>query len=241
MPRLDGKVALITGGASGMGAAEARRFVEEGARVIIADVAQEEGQIVCRTLGSAAHFEHLDVRDATAWRRAVAASQDMFGAIDVLVNNAGVVALGGVSEMTEEVFRMLIDVNTVGVFLGMQAVVPGMRSRGGSIVNISSISGMIGNGRSVGYTASKWAVRGMTKAAAVELAPYGIRVNSVHPGVIRTPMVAAVADQTSGIPPLGRVGEPHEVANLAVYLASDESRFTTGAEHVVDGGATAGW
>ncbi len=131
--------------------------------------------------------------------------------------------------------------NTLGVFLGMQAVAPSMRATGGSIVNISSIAGIVGNSKSIGYTASKWAVRGMTKAAAVELAPYGIRVNSVHPGVIRTTMSDSAGDRSSGVPPLGHAGDPVDVANLVVYLASDESRFTTGAEHVVDGASTAGW
>jgi 3alpha(or 20beta)-hydroxysteroid dehydrogenase len=241
MGRLDGKVALITGAASGMGAAEARRFVEEGARVLLTDVAEEEGRSLAAELGTEARFEPLDVRDADAWQAAVAAAESTLGAVTVLVNNAGIVAFGGVLDTDEALFRRLLDVNTVGVFLGMRAVVPSMRKTGGSIVNISSIAGMVGNSRSVGYTASKWAVRGMTKAAAIELAPLGIRVNSVHPGVIRTPMSVGAGDRRSAVPPLGHVGEPEDVANLVVYLASDESRFTTGAEHVIDGASTAGW
>ena len=236
MDRLGGKRALITGAASGIGAATARRFVEEGATVVVADVAEEGGRSLAEELD--ATFERLDVRDESAWVAAV----DRSGGLDVLVNNAGIVELGGVSEMDEATFRRVLDVNTVGVFLGMRTVVPSMRSRGGgSIVNISSIAGLVGNPYSIGYAASKWAVRGMTKSAAVDLAQDGIRVNSVHPGVIRTPMSASVElSKTSGLSPLERLGEPVEVANLIVYLASDESSFTTGAEHVVDGGTTAG-
>jgi 3alpha(or 20beta)-hydroxysteroid dehydrogenase len=236
MSRLDGKRALITGAASGIGAATARRFVEEGAMVVVADVAEEGGRSLAEELG--ATFERLDVRDESAWVAAV----DRSGGLDVLVNNAAIVELGGVDEMDEASFRRLLDVNTVGVFLGMRTVVPSMRARGGgSIVNISSIAGLVGNPYSIGYAASKWAVRGMTKSAAVALAQDGIRVNSVHPGVIRTPMSASVElSKTSGLSLLARLGEPVEVANVIVHLASDESSFTTGAEHVVDGGTTAG-
>jgi 3alpha(or 20beta)-hydroxysteroid dehydrogenase len=236
MSRLDGKRASITGAASGIGAATARRFVEEGAMVVVADVAEEDGRSLAEELG--ATFERLDVRDESAWVAAV----DRSGGLDVLVNNAAIVELGGVDEMDEASFRRLLDVNTVGVFLGMRTVVPSMRARGGgSIVNISSIAGLVGNPYSIGYAASKWAVRGMTKSAAVALAQDGIRVNSVHPGVIRTPMSASVElSKTSGLSLLARLGEPVEVANVIVHLASDESSFTTGAEHVVDGGTTAG-
>jgi 3alpha(or 20beta)-hydroxysteroid dehydrogenase len=236
MGRLDGKRALITGGAAGIGAATARRFVDEGAEVTIADVAEDAGRALALELG--ARFERLDVRDESEWVGVVERSNGL----DVLVNNAGVVELGGVNEMDEASFRRVLDVNTVGVYLGMRTVVPSMRARGGgAIVNISSVAGMVGNPYSIGYAASKWAVRGMTKSAAVDLAPDGIRVNSVHPGVIRTAMSASVDPaKTSGSAPLGRLGEPLEVANLVVYLASDESSFTTGAEHVIDGGTIAG-
>src|SRR5712672_1298490 len=236
MSRLSGERALITGGASGIGAATARRFVEEGAEVTIADVAELDGRALALELGAA--FEPLDVRDESAWLGVVERS----GGLDVLVNNAGIVELGGVTEMDEASFRRMLDVNTVGVYLGMRTATPSMRARGGgSIVNISSVAGMVGNPYSIGYAASKWAVRGMTKSAAVDLAADGIRVNSVHPGVVRTPMSASVdSDKTSGSAPLGRIGEPVEVANLIVYLASDESSFTTGAEHVIDGGTIAG-
>jgi 3alpha(or 20beta)-hydroxysteroid dehydrogenase len=235
--RLRGKRALVTGAAAGIGAATVRRFVEEGAEVILADIAEADGRALAADLD--AHFELLDVRDEAAW----SAVMKRTAGLDVLVNNAGVVELGGVTEMDEASFRRVLDVNTVGVYLGMRTVVPSMRSRGGgSIVNISSVAGMVGNPYSIGYAASKWAVRGMTKSAAVDLAQYKIRVNSVHPGVIRTPMSASVDPaKTSGSSPLERLGEPVEVANLIVYLASDESSFTTGAEHVIDGGTTAGW
>jgi 3alpha(or 20beta)-hydroxysteroid dehydrogenase len=228
---------LVTGAAAGIGAATVRRFVEEGAEVILADIAEADGRALAADLD--AHFELLDVRDEAAW----SAVMKRTAGLDVLVNNAGVVELGGVTEMDEASFRRVLDVNTVGVYLGMRTVVPSMRSRGGgSIVNISSVAGMVGNPYSIGYAASKWAVRGMTKSAAVDLAQYKIRVNSVHPGVIRTPMSASVDPaKTSGSSPLERLGEPVEVANLIVYLASDESSFTTGAEHVIDGGTTAGW
>jgi len=236
MGRLDGKRALITGGAAGIGAATARRFVDEGAEVTIADVAEDAGRALASELG--ARFERLDVRDESAWIGVV----ERTDGLDILVNNAGVVELGGVTEMDEASFRRVLDVNTVGVYLGMRTAVPSMRARGGgAIVNISSVAGMVGNPYSIGYAASKWAVRGMTKSAAVDLAPDGIRVNSVHPGVIRTAMSASVdPEKTSGSAPLGRLGEPVEVANLIVYLASDESSFITGAEHVIDGGTTAG-
>jgi 3alpha(or 20beta)-hydroxysteroid dehydrogenase len=236
MGRLAGKRALVTGGAAGIGAATVRRFAAEGAEVIVADIAEDAGRGLADELGAA--FEPLDVRDETAWADVVERS----GGLDVLVNNAGIVELGGVAEMDEASFRRLLDVNAVGVFLGMRSVVPSMRERGGgSIVNISSVAGLVGNPYSIGYAASKWAVRGMTKSAAVDLAQYGIRVNSVHPGVIRTAMSASVdPDKTSGQAPLGRLGEPEEVAVLVTYLASDDSSFTTGAEHVIDGGTTAG-
>jgi 3alpha(or 20beta)-hydroxysteroid dehydrogenase len=236
MLRLSGKVALITGGASGIGAATARMFVDEGAAVTIGDIAVEAGRQVASEVGAA--FAELDTTREDQWRAAVAE----LGRVDVLVNNAGIVELGGVEEMDEATFRRLLDVNAVGVYLGMRSVAPVMRAQGGgSIVNLSSVAGMVGNPHSIGYAASKWAVRGMTKSAAVDLAPHGIRVNSIHPGVIRTPMSGSVdPSKTSGFPPLGRLGEPHEVASLIVYLASDEAAFTTGAEHVIDGGTIAG-
>ncbi|WP_344597369.1 glucose 1-dehydrogenase [Actinomadura vinacea] len=237
MKRLQGKSAIITGGASGMGAAEARAFAAEGAHVTIADIAS--GEALAEELG--ARFHPLDVTDADQWQSLVAAAEEAYGSVDILVNNAGIVTWGGVADLDEAAFRRVLEVNTVGTFLGMQAVTPAMeRASGGSIINIGSTSAFVGGPRAVAYTASKWAVRGMTKAAALELAPKGIRVNAVHPGVIQTPMSAAAGDRTSGTPPLGRLGTPADVAAVVVHLASDESAFTTGADHVVDGGRIAG-
>ena len=178
------------------------------------------------------------MRSEEVWRAVVAT----VGGLNVLVACAGIVELGGVTEMDEASFRRVLDVNTVGVYLGMRTAVPVMRAAGGgSIVNISSVAGLVGNPHSIGYAASKWAVRGMSRSAALDLAPDGIRVNSVHPGVIRTPMTESFdLSKTSGLSPLGRLGESVDVADLIVYLASDESSFVTGAELVVDGGVTAG-
>jgi 3alpha(or 20beta)-hydroxysteroid dehydrogenase len=238
--RVDGKVAIVTGGASGIGAAIATLLSAEGAGVVVADVDDAGGAAVAAAFGRCGLFVHLDVRDAGDWERAVQAAAAL-GPLGVLVNAAGMVEWGGVVDMPEASFRRLFDVNAVGPFLGMQAVVPAMRAGGGgSIVNVASTSAMVGSPASIGYTASKWALRGMTKAAALELAPYAIRVNSVHPGVIDTPMSRAAGALTSGTPPLGRIGEPRDVAFLVLYLASDEARYTTGAEHVIDGGRLAG-
>lgn len=239
--------AIITGAGSGMGADTARRFVAEGASVLVTDVNQDAGELVAASLGARARFQRLDVADAESWAQAVDACIDVFGAVDVLVNNAGVMVWGGVTATSEETLRTAIDVNTVGPFLGMRAVVPGMVSRGsGSIINVCSTSGIVGSSKSVAYVTSKWATRGMTKAVALELAPSGIRVNAIHPGVIDTPMNAkarndASGDLTSGLPPVGRLGMTSEVAALAVHLASTESAFITGADHIIDGGRSAGW
>jgi len=237
---LRGKSAIITGAASGMGAEEARVFAAEGARVTIADVDDGAGERLAKEIG--ARFHHLDVTDAAGWEALVTSAENAYGTVDVLVNNAGIVVWGGVTDLTEVDLRRVLDVNTIGVFLGMRAVAPAMeRAGGGSIINIGSTSGLVGGPKALGYSASKWAVRGMTKAAALDLAPKNIRVNAVHPGLIRTPMSGAAADRTSGTPPLGRIGTPAEVAAVVVHLASDDSGYTTGADHVVDGGRTAGW
>jgi 3alpha(or 20beta)-hydroxysteroid dehydrogenase len=207
---------------------------------MIADVRDDEGERLAAD--QKAGFHHLDVTDAGQWDEVVAAAEQALGRLDILVNNAGIVAWGGLGDMDESAFRRVLEVNAVGVFLGMRAVASAMRRvGGGSIVNIGSTSALVGAPRSIGYTASKWAVRGMTKAAALELAPDGIRVNAIHPGTVRTPMSAAAGDRTSGIPPLGKIGEPEHIAALAVHLACDESAYTTGADHVVDGGRSAGW
>ncbi|HKA03446.1 MAG TPA: SDR family oxidoreductase [Acidimicrobiales bacterium] len=242
MDRLKGKVALVTGGAAGIGAEVVRQCVAEGASVAIADVNDDDGQRLAAACGAPARYLHLDVSDARGWDTVVAAAEAAFGPVSVLVNNAGIIDWGGVVEMSAGTFRRLLDVNTVGVFLGMKAVVASMeRAGGGSIINMSSSAGMVGGAKTIGYTASKWAVRGMTKAAAVELGPRRIRVNSVHPHVILTPMAAASNAESLGAPPIGRFGQPYDAAMLIVFLASDESGYITGSEHVIDGGALAGW
>lgn len=240
MGRLDGKVAVISGGARGMGAAHARRFVAEGASVVIGDVLDDEGATVAKELGDAVAYRHLDVREPEQWAGIVEAAVEQFGGLHVLVNNAGIVNGNLLVDFALDEWQRIIDINLTGTFLGMQAAVPAMKEAGGgSIVNISSVEGLRGSPGLHGYTATKFAVRGLTKSAALELAAQGIRVNSVHPGLISTPM-------TEGIPadflqiPLARAAEPDEVSALVAYLASDESSYSTGAEFVVDGGLTVG-
>lgn len=242
MGRLAGKTALITGGARGQGAATARRFVAEGARVIIADVLDDEGKQLAGELG--ADYRHLDVSEEDDWASAL----DATGPATVLVNNAGILHFSPLAETSLADYERVIRVNQVGTFLGMRAVVPGMvAAGGGSIVNTSSIEGLAAAPLLVAYTASKFAIRGMTKAAALELGPSGIRVNSVHPGMIDTQMLpTALGGITVDLSRIGRklalrrVGQAEEIADLTVFLASDESSYCTGAEFVADGGATAG-
>lgn len=238
--RLAGKGALISGGASGMGAAEARKFVAEGARVVIGDINDQLGEAYASELGDAARFVHLDVRKEEDWIAAVEASEKHFdGPIDILVNNAGVLRRGALEETTLEEYRFTTDVMQVGVFLGMRAVAPSMRRKGaGSIINISSTAGIVAFQDHIAYVAAKWAVRGMTKAAALDLADAQIRVNSIHPGDTETPMIADGYYETDIIP-LKRFGQAEEIASLALFLASDEAKYITGAEHVIDGGLTA--
>jgi 3alpha(or 20beta)-hydroxysteroid dehydrogenase len=245
--RLEGKVALITGAARGMGASEARLFAKEGAQVALADVLDADGEALATELGDAAIYLHLDVTSEDEWSRAVDEALQRFGRVDVLVNNAGILRFAAIDEMSLEDYMTVIRVNQVGVFLGMRAVIPSMKSsgRGGSIVNISSTEGIRGAPWLVAYAASKFAVHGMTKVAALELGQFGIRANSVHPGGIDTPMVRAQGlenanlDKIFGGIPLGRAGVPEDVAQVVAFLASDESSYCTGAEFVVDGGATA--
>ena len=240
--RLDGKVALITGGARGQGAAEARLFAAEGAKVLITDVLDDEGAALAADLGVAVRYRHHDVADATDWAAAVEEATTAFGRLDILVNNAGIHSIVRIEDETLERFQRIIEVNLYGTFLGIQAALPALRAAGGgSIVNISSMAGMKGYPGHGAYGASKWGVRGLTKTAAAELGPDGIRVNSVHPGAIRTAMLPASLndeDRFTGLP-LGRVGEAEEVANLVLFLASDESSYITGIEHVIDGGSLA--
>ncbi|MYB41989.1 MAG: glucose 1-dehydrogenase [Chloroflexi bacterium] len=245
MGRLEGKTALISGGARGQGAAEAALFAEEGANVVLTDVLDDEGERTADIIGGA--FLHHDVTSEEEWAAVVARAVELHGGVDVLINNAGIYAdsplVGG--DVAE--YRRVIEINQVGVYLGMREVAPVMIERGGgSIINISSIGGMRGGGGSFAYTASKWAVRGMTKSAAVRLGRHGIRVNSIHPGLINTPMLAdtrmadpANIEQLLGQIPLRRMAEPSEVARLALFLASDESSYSTGSEFLIDGGLLA--
>ena len=247
--RLGGRVALISGGSRGQGAAEARLFTAEGASVVIGDVLDDEGKAIAEELGEAAAYVHLDVRRKEDWAGAVATATDTFGGLDVLINNAGVFRLSSIEDTTPEDYMSLIEVNQLGVFLGMQAVIAAMTTAGrGSIVNISSVDGLVGMAGSVSYVASKFAVRGMTKVAALELGPRGIRVNSIHPGGVDTPMIRdlQIGDITldgtgaMGRVPLGRIGTPEDVARLALFLASDDSSYCTGSEFTIDGGLLAG-
>jgi 3alpha(or 20beta)-hydroxysteroid dehydrogenase len=236
MGRVAGKVALISGGARGMGAAHARALVAEGAKVVIGDILDEEGAALAVELGEAVRYVHLDVTRADQWDAAVTAATTDFGALDVLVNNAGIVALGAIGKFDMAKWQKVIDVNLTGTFLGMQASVGAMKAAGGgSIINVSSIEGLRGAAMVHPYVASKWAVRGLTKSAALELGAHQIRVNSIHPGFIRTPMTEHFPDDMLRIP-LGRPGEVDEVSSFVVFLASDESRYATGAEFVMDGG-----
>lgn len=243
MGRLDGKIALITGGARGQGEAEGQRFMEEGAEVYLTDVLIEQGQAAAAAIG-ATFIEH-DVTDSHAWSRAIERIEKEKGRLDVLVNNAGIFQMKGMVETERELWDRTIAINQTGVFLGLQAVAPVMIRQGsGSMINISSVAGLRGSGGAFAYGASKWAVRGMTKSAAQELSPYGVRVNSIHPGIIETAMVdefsrKGINERVRQQIPMGHYAEVSEVANLALFLASDESRYCSGSEFVVDGGLTA--
>ncbi|WP_067829005.1 SDR family NAD(P)-dependent oxidoreductase [Nocardia inohanensis] len=243
MADLNGKVALITGAARGQGAAEARLFVERGAKVVITDVLEAEGKELADALGDAAVFVRHDVTDAESWKTAVQTAVSTFGKLDVLVNNAAIYIMKPLMETTPEELERILKVNLVGAFLGIQAVVPGMiENGGGSIVNISSQAGLEGLMNHSAYGSSKWGLRGLSKISALELGPARIRVNSVHPGPIATPMVPYLTTGPGSFPtlPLERTGLPEEVAELVAFLASDASAYITGAEVTVDGGLAAG-
>jgi 3alpha(or 20beta)-hydroxysteroid dehydrogenase len=249
--RLAGKVAVISGAARGQGAAAARRFVAEGAQVLLGDVLDDEGKALADELGDQsggrAWYRRLDVSDETAWAEAVAEVEARHDRLDVLVNNAGILFFAPVAETSLADYERVVRINQIGTFLGMRACIPLMRrSGGGSIVNISSVEGLGGMPLLTAYAATKFAIRGMTKVCAQELGPDNIRVNSVHPGAIDTSMVSTAL---GGFPvdmnvvgrrvALGRVGQAEEVANVVTFLASDESSYCTGGEFAVDGGATA--
>ncbi|SPM29508.1 NADP-dependent 3-hydroxy acid dehydrogenase YdfG, partial [Mycobacterium terramassiliense] len=234
--RVDGKVALISGGARGMGASHARMLAEEGAKVVIGDILDDEGKALADEIGEAARYVHLDVTQPDQWDAAVATATGEFGKLNVLVNNAGIVALGQLRNFDLGKWQKVIDVNLTGTFLGMRvAVDPMTEAGGGSIINVSSIEGLRGAPAVHPYVASKWGVRGLAKSAALELAPFNIRVNSIHPGFIRTPMTEKLPEDMVTIP-LGRPGEAREVSTFVLFLASDESSYTTGSEFVMDGG-----
>ncbi|HLV72969.1 3alpha(or 20beta)-hydroxysteroid dehydrogenase [Actinomadura hallensis] len=236
MGRVDGKVALISGGARGIGAASARALAAEGARVVIGDLLDEEGEAVAKDIGDAARYVHLDVRSPDDWKAAVDTAVSEFGRLNVLVNNAGIANGSAIGRFGLDKWQEIIDVNLTGPFLGIRAAADALvAAGGGSIINNSSIEGLRGTSWAHGYVASKWGLRGLTKSVAVELAPHGVRVNSLHPGLIRTPITEGIPDDMIPIP-LGRPGRPEEVAAFVVFLASDESSYATGTEFVMDGG-----
>lgn len=246
MGRLNDKVAIVTGGARGMGEATVRIMVEEGAKVVIADVLEEPGQALAAELGDATVFLKTDVTSQADWAAAVAAANEL-GPLNVLVNNAAIVMQKTIADTTEDDFMNIVRINQLGVFLGMQAVLESMKAAGnGSIINISSIDGLQSKNSLCAYSATKWAVRGMTKSAAIEMGKFNIRVNTVHPGGIFTAMhgnefmTQEDADQFYNRHALPRVGLPKEVAALTAFLASDEATYSTGSEFIADGGWNAG-
>lgn len=247
MGRLEGKVAIITGAARGMGAAHARMFAAQGARVVMTDLSEDAGKALAAQIGGQCLFLKHDVTKLEEWSGIVEAAKEAFGGIDILVNNAGILgAMANTEELGEADYLKVCAVNQHSVFYGMKAVLPAMVERGGgSIVNISSIAGIAANYGfpSLAYVASKFAVRGMTKATAIEYGKHNIRVNSVHPGFIMTPMMVEATNEEGGDAlaeiPLGRIAEPEEVSNLVLFLASDEASYITGSEHIVDAGMLA--
>lgn len=250
MNRLENKVAIITGAARGMGEAHAREFIKQGAKVILADVREEMGEALAKELGENALFVKLDVTNVKDWENAVKQGESKFGNINVLVNNAGILGpVAGVMEIKYEDYLKVIDINQHSILLGMQAVIPSMLKAGvGSIINVSSIAGIVAcfGFPNIAYMASKFAIRGMTKAVAFEYGPKNIRVNSMHPGFVLTPMMIEATDEDASKEgrsaldeiPLGRISETKELTGIVVFLASDEASFITGQEHIVDGGMT---
>jgi 3alpha(or 20beta)-hydroxysteroid dehydrogenase len=245
MGKLDGKVALVTGGARGMGASHVQTFLDEGAKVVFGDVREDEGRALGEKLGDDCRFVPHDVTSEEGWAAIVEHTTSTFGRLDILVNNAGILGFQPVADMTVEDFRRFLDVNLVSQWLGIKYAGAAM-SEGGSIINISSVNGLVGSAGMTGYSASKFGIRGLTKSAALELAPRKIRVNSVHPGGVATPMVG-IADGTEpptrGVMsrlPIPRFAQPREISNMVLFLACDDSSYCTASEFVIDGGMTAG-
>jgi len=241
---LTGKVALISGAARGQGAAEARLFAEHGARVVVTDILVDEGRRTAAELGTAGAFVEADCTSERAWNEAVAETLRRFGRLDILVNNAGISARGTVESTSLDEYLRFVMVNQVGVFLGMKAALPALKVQGGAIVNISSLTALKGSPKSLAYGATKWAVRGMTRSAALEFAPFGIRVNAILPTVVETEMVAeqlktSWRQETIDATPLGRLATVDDIAKTVLFLVSDASSYYTGAEFVIDGGRMA--
>jgi len=244
MLSLEGKVAFITGGARGQGAEEARLFAQQGARVMIADLREDEARAVAAEIPDAEHVR-LDVGDEQGWQRALERTLERFGRLDILVNNAAISHFAPIEQTSLETFDQVLRINLGGIFLGMRTALPALKRQGGSIINISSIAALTGRAGLAAYASSKWAVRGLTRSAALEFAPYRIRVNSIIPGLIDTPMTqeaygAEKLRLRGESLPVGRAGQPRDIANLALFLASDASAFCTGGEYLCDGGETAG-
>jgi len=246
--KLTGKVALITGAARGQGAVEAKLFAREGAKVIVADVMDTEGREVAEQIisdGGDALYCHLDVTQEAEWQQTIATAVSTFGKLNVLVNNAGILKWEGLEETSLELWNQVVNVNQTGAFLGMKHAVPAMRQcGGGSIINISSIAGLVGIGNAAAYQATKGAIRILTKSAAIEYARENIRINSVHPGVIDTKMMTDLVDgdgmnKMAKITPMGRLGTAEDIAKGVLFLASDDSAYMTGSEMVIDGGYSA--
>lgn len=239
--RLEGKVALVTGGARGMGESHARGIVAEGGKVVIADVLDEDGLKLAQDLAPNAIFVHLDVTSTDDWDKAISASLDAFGSLNVLVNNAGILTVAPIGELTDDQWDRLISINLTGTFKGIRAAHSVLAQHApSSIINISSTAGLAGFSGGAAYVSSKFAIRGLTKAAAVEFGREGVRVNSIHPGNVNTPMTAHFSDAKVPHVAMNRFGEAAEITNMVVFLASDESSFSTGAEFVADGGERAG-
>ena len=249
MGRLDGKVALVTGAARGQGAAEARAFAAEGASVVLTDVLDDDGHAVAGEIGAAARYQHHDVTDEAAWQSAVALAISVFGRLDILVNNAGIsLPPKPIIDVPVADYRKVLEVNLISMYTGIKYAAPEIiRAGGGSIINVSSVNGVVGAPGIAGYVTAKFGIRGLTKTAALELGRSGVRVNSIHPGPIDTAMVQPqswggfdMRPVLASKMPLGRIGQPEEVAELVVWLASDASSFCTGSEFVIDGGYLAG-